>query len=433
MGDRQHANTKVSPASDDVPSKHREVNASTGSNAPTVSVVGIGDDGLASLGEKARRLIDDAEIIVGGKRHHEMIPDFKGERLTWRRPLASSLQEIEARRGKKVVVLATGDPLWFGVGDLLAKSMTQSEMQILPHVSAFSLACARLGWSLAEVETVSLHNHPTSTLRRYLSPGAKLVLLTHDGETPHIVATILIEEGYSPSQIAVFEHLGGAKERRIDATADCWPAHDIAPLNTIAIHCLARPGPVTDSSAPGLPDDAFESDGMLTKREVRAATLARLMPVTGQCLWDVGAGSGAIAIEWLRSIRRGRAVAIERDETRALRAEGNAEYLGVPELEIVRGDAPACLDKRLPTPDAIFIGGGITAPGMLDHCWAALGSGGRLVANVVTLEGERLLLDWQAEHGGDLVRIAISRAEKVGPYQGWRPAMPVTQYAAVKS
>ena len=247
------------------------------------------------------------------------------------------------------------------------------------------------------------------------------------------MATILIEQGYGPSKITVFEHLGGEKERRIDATADAWPAKDIAALNTIAIECLAGPHPAPCSSAPGLPDDAFESDGMLTKREVRAATLARLMPMNSQCLWDIGAGSGSIAIEWLRCLKHGRAVAIERDEKRALRAEANAERLGTPELQIVRGEAPACLGDRLPRPDAIFIGGGITSPGMLEHCWAALGAGGRLVANVVTLEGERLLMDWQAEHGGDLIRIAISRAEKVGPYQGWRPGMPVTQYAFVKT
>ena len=310
-------------------------------------------------------------------------------------------------------------------------------MQVIPHVSSFSLACARLGWPLAETEMLSLHNRPTSTLYRHLAPGAKLVLLTHDSETAHIVATILLERGFGSSRLSVFEHLGGEKERQLDATANTWPGTDIAALNTIAVECVAgpRPGavPLLCPSMPGLPDDVFESDGMLTKREVRAATLARLMPMPGQCLWDVGAGSGAVAIEWLRSTKRGKAVAIERNSMRALRAEGNAEWLGTPELQIIHGEAPACLGDDLPSPDAIFIGGGITAPGMLDHCWSALSSSGRLVANVVTLDGERKLLDWQAEHGGDLVRIAISRAEKVGPYQGWRPAMPVTQYAAVKS
>lgn len=405
---------------------------------PAALVVGVGDDGIDSLGAEARRLIADADLLIGGERHLAMIPDNGCERLAWRRPLEATFQDIENNRGRKIVVLASGDPLWHGVGERLARTFGMDAVRIIPNVSAFSLACARLGWPLAETETVSLHNRLASTLRRYLAPGARLVLLTRDGETPHLVATMLVEAGYGPSRITVFEHLGGEKERRLDATAETWNAKDIAPLNSLAIHCVAGPlaGPaplLCSSSVPGLPDDAFESDGMLTKREVRAATLARLMPMPGQCLWDVGAGSGAIAIEWLRCLKHGRAVAIERDEERALRARGNAEWLGVPELQVIEGEAPACLDDHLPRPDAIFIGGGISTSGMLEHCWAALGAGGRLVANVVTLEGERRLLDWQAEHGGDLVRIAISRAEKVGPYQGWRPGMPVTQYAMVKS
>lgn len=426
--------TQIPPMDASITNEHRPVNEPA---APVawISVVGIGDDGLASIGDTARHLIKRADILVGGKRHLAMIPEGREERLTWRRPLEATLSDIEARRGRNVVVLASGDPLWFGVGDLLSKTFSMDEMQILPHASSFSLACARLGWPLAEVETLSLHNRPTSSLRRYLAPGAKLVLLTHSSETAHIVATILVEQGFGPSGMTVFEHLGGEKERRIEATADTWPAQDIAPLNTIAIACLAPggPAPLFCSSVPGLPDQAFESDGMLTKREVRTATLARLMPINGQCLWDVGAGSGAIGIEWLRSLKHGQAVAIERDEDRAFRAKSNAEWLGTPDLLVVQGEAPACLGSDLPPPDAIFIGGGITAPGMLEHCFQALGIGGRLVANVVTLEGERLLLDWQAKHGGDLVRIAISRAEKVGPYQGWRPGMPVTQYAMVKS
>ena len=404
------------------------------SGTPWLSVIGIGDDGLASLNEKARRRVEEAVLLVGGKRHLEMVPDAAGERLAWRSPLSDTLRHIEARRGEKVVVLASGDPLWFGVGKLLTKHFGLADIDILPHVSAFSLACARLGWPLAETALLSLHNHPVSTLRRHLAPDARLVLLTRDGETVHKVAATLIEQGYGASHITVLEHLGGEKERRIEASADHWPASDIAELNTVALHCRRDgPFPLHGTSAPGLSDHLFESDGMLTKREVRAATLARLMPMPGHCLWDVGAGSGAIAIEWLRCLQNGRAVAIERDAERALRAEGNAEWLGTPELRIICGEAPACLDDQLPRPDAIFIGGGITAPGMLENCWNALAPGGRLVANVVTLEGERLLLDWQASHGGDLTRIAVSRAEKVGPYLGWRPSMPVTQYAMVKA
>lgn len=397
-----------------------------------LSVIGIGDDGLASIGARARAVIEAGDIVIGGKRHLDLIPDHPGDCRSWRQPLEKSLDDIENLRGRKVVVLASGDPMCFGVGALLAKRFATDEMQILPAASAFSLACARLGWPLQHVETLSLHSRPTSTLRRHIRPGARLVVLTRDGDTPHLIASILVEMGYGLSRLHVFEHLDGERERRIDATAESWIAKDIAPLNTVAIDCRAGPAACIYPTTPGLPDEAFASDGMLTRREIRALTLARLIPIDGQCLWDVGTGSGAIAIEWLRSLKRGQAIAIERDQTRALRAAANADWLGTPELQVVTSEAPACFDG-LDAPDAVFIGGGISHAGMLEQAWDRLSSGGRLVANVVTLEGERRLLDWQAERGGDLTRLAISRAEKVGPYQGWRPAMPVTQYAGVKS
>ena len=395
-------------------------------------VVGVGDDGLASIGARARAVIEAGDVVFGGERHLRMIEGHAGELRPWRQPLERSLDDIEELRGRKVVVLATGDPMCFGVGAMLVRRFSSEEMQVLPAASAFSLACARLGWPLQEVRTLSLHNRPPSTLRRYVQPGARLVALTRNGETAHIVASILVEMGFGPSRLTVFEHLDGDKERRIEATADRWIAKDIAALNTLAIDCVAGPAARVHPRTPGLADDAFESDGMLTKREVRALTLARLMPLSGQILWDVGAGSGAIAIEWLRSIERGRAIAIEREPLRAARVFDNAEQLGTPELQVVEAEAPACFEG-LDTPDAIFIGGGVSARDMLRQAWKRLVPGGRLVVNVVTLEGERKLLDWQAEHGGDLVRLQISRAEKVGPYQGWRPAMPITQYAGVKS
>lgn len=397
-----------------------------------LTVVGIGDDGLASIGEEAKALIEVGDIVIGGTRHLAMIPHHPGERRPWQQPLEKSLDEIEGLRGRKVVVLASGDPMCFGVGAMLARRFSAGEMRILPAASAFSLACARLGWPLQDVETLSLHNRPPSTLRRHLQPGARLIALTRNGDTPHQVASLLVEAGFGPSRIHLFEHLGGDRERHIEATADRWDARDIAPLNTMAIDCSPVPDARILASMPGLPDDVFDSDGMLTRCEIRAITLARLMPIAGQCLWDVGAGSGAIAIEWLRATRQGRAIAIEHRAERALRAKSNAEWLGVPELQVIEAKAPACFDQ-LPSPDAIFIGGGITTPDMMSEAWGRLSRGGRLVANVVTLDGERKLLDWQAEHGGDLTRLAISRAEPVGPYQGWRPAMPVTQYAGVKA
>ena len=405
--------------------------AEVAGSEPWLSVVGIGDDGLASLSVPARAVVEAGEVLVGSTRHLAMIAGHPGQKIAWRTPLEATLEDLEAWRGRPVVILASGDPMCFGVGELLARRFPLAELRILPAPSVFSLVCARLGWSRLEVEALSLHARPKSVLHRHLAPGARLVVLSHDGETPNQIAALIADRGFGPSRIRVFEHLGGARERCTEATAAAWQTMIFKVLNTVAIECASEPGAAIRSSAPGLPDEAFRSDGMLTKREVRAATLARLMPLAGQLLWDVGAGSGAIAIEWLRAIRRGSAVAIERDAGRCVLIRDNAQALGTPELELRHGEAPACLGE-LPAPDAVFIGGGVTAPRLLDVCWQALRPSGRLVANVVTLEGERALLAWQADHGGELVRIAVTRLEPVGGYQGWRPAMPVTQLAAQK-
>jgi precorrin-6Y C5,15-methyltransferase (decarboxylating) len=403
----------------------------TGSSEPWLSVVGIGDDGLASLSAPARALVEAGEILVGSARHLAMVPGHPGRRVAWRTPLEATLEDLEAWRGRPVVVLASGDPMCFGVGELLARRFPLRELRILPSPSVISLVGARLGWSRVEIEAVSLHARPRGVLHRHLVPGARLVVLSHDGETPNQIAALLAERGFGASRIWIFEHLGGAGERCTEATVAAWQPTSFEALNTVAIACAADPGATIQAGVPGLPDDAFSSDGMLTKREVRAATLARLMPLGGQLLWDVGAGSGAVAIEWLRAVGRGRAVAIERDAGRCALIRRNAEALGTPELEVRHATAPACL-TGLEAPDAVFVGGGITAPGLLDACWQALRSRGRLIANVVSLEGERMLLDWQANHGGELIRIAVARVDQVGSYHGWRPAMPVTQLAASK-
>ncbi len=283
---------------------------------PWLSVVGIGDDGLASLCPAARAVVEAGEVLVGGKRQLAMVAQAGAEQLAWRRPLETTFDDLEARRGRKVVVLASGDPMCFGVGETLARRFAPNEMQVLPAPSAFSLVCARLGWSRTEVEGLSLHARPADILRRYISPGARLIVLSHDGQTPNLIAAMLCEQGYGPSRMTVFEHLGGSAERRIDGSAEAWPATGFAALNTVAIACAAGAGAALWPCIPGLPDEAFESDGMLTRRDVRAATLARLAPLAGQTLWDVGAGSGAVAIEWLRALRRGHAVAIEHDPER---------------------------------------------------------------------------------------------------------------------
>jgi precorrin-6B C5,15-methyltransferase / cobalt-precorrin-6B C5,C15-methyltransferase len=396
-----------------------------------LAVVGIGEDGLAGLSVAARTLIDTAEVLVGGDRHHAMVPRKDVERLVWERPLGRTIEAIADRRGQRVVVLASGDPLWYGIGVALLRRFPRVEMTILPQPSAFSLAAARLGWPLAECRTITLHGRPLDRLRLDLAPNQRLLILAQDGGTPSAVARLLTESGWGASPLTVFAHLGGARETIFKETARSWGYRLVADLNTIAIECHADPGIRVLARLAGLPDDAFEHDGQLTKREVRAATLAALMPLPGETLWDVGAGCGSIAIEWLRAGARCRAVAIEREPARVTAIARNAATLGVPELEIVLGTAPAAF-AGLPPPDAVFIGGGIDDAAMLPAIWAALLAGGRIVANVVTVAAEARLIDWRARHGGTLTRIAVCRAEPAGAHHLWRPLAPVTQYAAVK-
>jgi precorrin-6B C5,15-methyltransferase / cobalt-precorrin-6B C5,C15-methyltransferase len=396
-----------------------------------LSIVGLGEDGLAGLSPAARHLIDKAELLVGGERHLALVPNGDAERLTWQSPLKLTVDEILRRRGRPVVVLATGDPMWFGIGVTLARQVPSDELWIIPGASAFALACARLGWPLAEVECLTLHGRSLALLNAVVAPGARLLLLSADGTTPAAVAGALAARGYGPSRLTVLAHMGGQKEDRIIAPAAGWTIERTRDLNTIAVECIAGPDAVVQARVPGLPDEAFRHDGQLTKREVRAATMAALAPTPGQLLWDVGAGCGSVAIEWLRSHRTLAAAAVERDAARCAMVVENATALGVPQLQIVEGEAPAALVDLSP-PDAVFVGGGLTVPGLIERCWAALKPRGRFVANAVTLEGETRLLALRGEIGGDLVRIAVSRAEPVGPFTGWRPLMPVTQFAATK-
>jgi precorrin-6Y C5,15-methyltransferase (decarboxylating) len=396
-----------------------------------LSVVGIGEAGLGSLGTEARAIVEAAEVLVGGGRHLAMIPDDGRERLEWPTPLSDAFPAIAARRGTRFCVLASGDPLNYGVGAMLVRHFPVEEMTILPAPSAFSLAAARLGWSLPDVECVTIHGRPAERLRRYIAPGLRLLILCSNGGDPAKVAAMLSELGYGDSRVTAFEHLGGPKERVVEGTAATWPGVSIADLVTLAVACVAGDDAVRRSHAAGLPDEAFVNDGQLTKREVRPATLAVLAPLPGERLWDVGAGCGSVAIEWLRVHHACRAVAIERDDKRLGFIAENAAALGVPRLVAVQGEAPAALDGLDP-PDAIFIGGGIGAAGMLEACWSALRPRGRLVANVVSVEGERVLYDWQSTHGGELRRIAVQHATSVGRFLSWRPKMPVTQYVGVK-
>ncbi len=396
-----------------------------------LSIVGIGEDGLGGITNPARTLIDDAEVLIGGARHLEMIPEDGRERLTWPSPLRLLVEKILEMRGRRVCVLATGDPMCFGIGNTLVKRIPRGEMVILPAVSALTLAAARMGWAQHEVELLTLHGRPLALLESYLAPGARLVILSDGPGTPAEVAARLVERGYGDSMLTVLERMGGPKERCVDGLASSWPHPPGEALNTIAVELISGPDAVIRPRTPGLPDEAFITDGQLTKREVRAVTLAALQPLPGALLWDVGAGSGSVGIEWLRAERLGRAIAIERQADRRAMIAENAAALGVPGLEIVAGRAPEAL-AGLEAPDAVFIGGGASEDGVIDACWTALKPGGRLVANVVTVEGEAALITGQARLGGALTRIAVSRAEPIGPFQGWRSLMPVTQWCAHK-
>ena len=393
-----------------------------------LSVIGIGEDGWSGLSAPARGLFESAELIVGGRRHLKLLPPGAAERMNWRSPLADTLPEIARWRGRRVVVLASGDPLCYGVGALLVRNFAPEEMIVLPQPSAFSLAAARLLWPVEDCATLSLHGRPLEKLHLHLAPGARILALTGDGAAPAKIAALLMRTGWGGSMLTVLEHLGGLKERRVAARAEAWREERCADLNLVAIHCEAGPDATPLSRRAGLSDDAFRHDGQITKRVVRAATLAMLAPLSGELLWDIGAGSGSIAIEWLRAADRAHAIAVERDAGRATLIAENAATLGVPELAIVHGDAPQALAGLAP-PDAIFVGGGVGDAAIWDAAWPALKPGGRLVANAVTVAGEAELLRQRARHGGELHRIATAQAEGEG---FWRPAMTVTQLAIRK-
>lgn len=397
-----------------------------------LSIIGLGEDGLSGLTLIARSLFNNAEVIVGGDRHLAMlIENDQRKKLVWTSPIEHSIEEIVRRRGQSVCVLASGDPMCFGIGVTLIRRIPLEEMTIIPSPSAFSLACARLGWSLTEVETLSLCGRDSTLLNAFLYPNARLLILSAGKQTPVMVAKILVERGYGQSEITVLEHLGGDRERIVKGIAALWDATDIADLNAIAVNCLADSDTIPLSRLPGLPDRAYHHDGQLTKKEVRAITLAALAPLPGQLLWDVGAGCGSIGVEWMRSHSRCRAIAIEQNTQRLQYIADNASTLGVPHLKIVAGEAPEILEN-LPQPDTIFIGGGLTADNLLETCWNALPIGSHLVANAVTVESEQKLLQWQGKVGGELTRIAISRAEPVGKFLGWKAIAPITQWIAVK-
>ncbi|HKS43583.1 MAG TPA: precorrin-6Y C5,15-methyltransferase (decarboxylating) subunit CbiT [Amycolatopsis sp.] len=434
----------------------------------TIVVVGIGADGWAGLGEPARAEITACDVLFGGPRQLDLVP-VDVEKVPWPSPLLPALDELFATHaGKRICVLASGDPLLSGIGTTLLKRFTEGgpsdhreatlgtpdrvrvprktqqggpsdhpeatpetpdrarvsrktqEVRILPGVSSVALARARLGWSAEETEVISVVGRSVHRVSRALAPGRRILVL---GSEPDEVAALLTERGFGDSSMTALEQLAGPAERRVEALAREW-SEPTDPLTVLAIRCGSGPAlPLL-----GLPDDVFEHDGQLTKRDMRASALARLAPVPGELLWDVGAGAGSVAIEWSRAHPLNRAIAIERDPERAKRIERNAERLGVPELRVITGTAPGAL-AGLPTPQAVFVGGGLAA---LDACWSALAPGGRLVAHAVTLGSEQALARAYTEHDGELIRIGVEHAAPLGGFTGWAPARTVTQWSARK-
>jgi precorrin-6B C5,15-methyltransferase / cobalt-precorrin-6B C5,C15-methyltransferase len=396
-------------------------------------VVGIGADGWDGLAPASRAEVERAEVLLGSARQLDLVPPAVGaRRVPWPSPLSESLPGLlEEHAGRAVVVLASGDPMLSGIGTTLTRLLGSDRVRVLPAPSSVSLACARLGWAVEETQVVTVVGRPVELLHPHVQPGRRLLVLGSDGRTPGQVAELLTARGYGPSLVTVLGGLGGPEEVVRTGTAATW-SEPAPPLVVTAVECRADRGTAPLPTTPGLPDTAYENDGQLTKSEVRAITLARLAAVPGQLLWDVGAGAGSIGIEWMRAHPTCRAVAVEASAERAERIARNAARLGVPYLRVVHGSAPEVL-SRLAPPDAVFVGGGVTTPLLLETCWDALSSGGRLVANAVTVESEAVLAGWHARAGGDLVRIAVHRAEPVGSFTGWRPAMPVTIWSVTKS
>jgi len=397
-----------------------------------LSIVGIGEDGLDGLSPVARALIARASLVVGGRRHLALVAKaVKGETLAWPSPPQNAFPAILARRGAAVCVVATGDPFFYGIGSLLARYVPVTEMLCVPTASCFSLAACRLGWALQDCSLVTLHGRALERIVPFLQPHARILALSWDATTPGRLATLLTRHGFTDARMTVCAAMGGPRESLRSTTAREFALDGIDDLNLVALEIGNAPGGRAIPLTPGLPDAWFEHDGQLTKQDIRAMTLAALAPHRGEMLWDIGAGSGAVGIEWMLAEPSNRAIAIERDGVRAARIARNAASLGVPDLVIVAGAAPAALHD-LPRPDAVFIGGGTSTPGTLDAAWAALRCGGRLVVNGVSIETQAALIDRFRMLGGSLKTIQVAHADALGGLHGMRPAMPVTQWSVTK-
>lgn len=398
---------------------------------PWLTIMGVGDDGPEGLAPGPRALLNGADIIVSSQRILESSDFGDTETHAWTSPIEDMLAQIESWRGRNIIVLATGDPMHYGVGASLARHIPPKEIFIIPAPSAFSLAAARLKWALQDVETVSLHGRPVSLLHPFVQPETKILALMGGGESVHEAAGLLRARGFGESRLAVLEHMGGPYERSVTLSASKCGSQDFADFNTLAIECIAGAKAEILPCVPGLPDEAFTHDGQLTKREVRSITLAALAPAPGALLWDVGAGCGSVAIEWMRAANGAQAIAFEQNQARVKMIAENAVALGAPGLEVVSGDVRKTLDDST-SPNAVFLGGAVTSDDVFKTCWRALSLRGRLVANAVTLEGEAALIARHDTHGGELVRIDISHVATIGTRRALRPRMAVTQWRVKK-
>jgi len=402
-------------------------------NKGWLAIIGIGEDGLDGLGKAAVKRLQEAEFVFGGERHLAFLgSDFAAKRMTWPKPFVDSIGKVRELKGRQVALLTSGDPMFYGAGAVFLHYFPLQEIDLYPHVSSFSLAAARLGWPLQNVECCSVHGRTLSGVLRFIENGTRLLVLANDGNTPAMLAAKLQQKGFAASRVTVLEHLGGAKERIVAKAAGAFDNKPFADLNIIAVDCICdRPG-LDFSRFSTLPDHAFAHDGQLTKQDIRAVTLARLAPGHGELLWDVGAGCGSVSIEWMRLGRNAGAVAIEQNSSRCGYIRQNAANFGFPELCVVEGRAPSILHE-LKIPDAVFIGGGVSTPGIIDTCWQALKPGGRLVANAVTLEGEAVMTRWSADKQVCLLKLAVSASGSLGHFHVWRQSLPVTMLIAQKS
>jgi precorrin-6Y C5,15-methyltransferase (decarboxylating) len=401
---------------------------------PWLDIIGIGADGLASLTPVKQKLLADAEIIITAQRIADLLVNASDAQIhIWPKPFDAMMDKLLTWKGKKILVIATGDPMWHGVGSIIARHLPADEFTVDPSPPAFSLAAARLGWPLSSVETLTLHGYsrPSELIIPFIQPKTRLISLTSGSKTVHEVAAHLVRLGYGQSIIHVLEDMGEATDNHITFAAQDIPDTPFSDFNTIAIQCTPDSDAPVLPRTPGLPDDAYEHDGQLTKRDVRAITLAALAPSPGQLLWDIGAGCGSIAIEWMRPHLWNRAIAFEAKANRAEMIARNAKALGTPYLQVVAGHAPETL-KGQQQPDAVFIGGGMTVDGVFATAWQALKPGGKFVANAVTTQAIQFLYEKHHNLGGELVELSTSKLLPLGSKTVMRPALPVLQWRGTK-